>query len=370
MTAPPRIRGVLTLLALAGACAHVEPPPGGPEDRDPPALLSSAPESLTVVTDLRAPVVLRFDERISEQGVRDAVDVSPRTSVVVVDRGFSSIRVSLRDGWEAGRIYHVTVASDVRDLFNNPLAAPIELVFSTGPAIPDTRFTGVVTERTTGDEGGDDVRVEAILAPDSLVYSLPVDSAGTFDVAHLPTGSYLVRAYSDVNRNRELDEYEARDSTRVELSASAPASATLSMVAPDSTAPRLAAAEVADSARVGLRFDDYVDPAQELAPTAVQISDSAGVSVAVARVLHGAASPAVARADTTGAAGTSAAGRPSQSLTVELAPGARLRPGVSYRVRAVGIRNLVGLAGDSETELEAPAAPPPPAAGAPPAAGQ
>jgi hypothetical protein len=367
-------------LAAIAACAHVEPPPGGPEDKTPPEVASTDPESLTVAPSRTEPVVIRFSERISEQGAVEAVSVSPRTSVVQIDRGREGIRVSLRGGWRPNTIYHVTVTPEVRDLFNNRLAAPVTLVFSTGPPIPATIVTGTVEDRITG-RPGVDTRVEAVRRADSLVYSTPTDSAGIFHIAHVPTGSYLLRAYRDTNRNRALDSYEARDSALVEVGTENSGSVALSIVDPDSTAPKLAGATAPTPVRVELRFDDYLDPAQELNAGMVQIADSLGVYVTVDSVsltrpvesaagAPGANAPAGGRqpaAPVGGAAARPAAPVPSQMLYVKVAAARPLAGGQKYKVTVRGVRNIVGLVGESEAELVVPAARPAPAPQAAPA---
>jgi hypothetical protein len=108
----------------------------------------------------------------------------------------------------------------------------------------------------------------------------------------------------------------------------------------------------------------------------VQIVDSAGVFVPVARLslTRPAATPAAAPdRPAPGAPGAPSAPAPaapaaappapapvlpSQTLFVELAEGAVLRPGTKYRITVRGARNLVGLVGDSGTDLTVPAAAP------------
>ena len=326
------------------ACARVEPPPGGPPDDSPPGVLATLPESLTVAPDWTDPVVINFDERISERGAVEAVAVSPRTSPVNVERGRSGVRVSLRDGWVPGTIYHVTVGPGISDLFNNQMRRPVTLVFSTGPEIPATTVNGLVTDRVT-DRPEAGLRLEAIRRTDSLVYATPTDSAGRFEIAHIPQGSYLLRAFRDVNLNRVLDSFEAHDSAAIEVDG-VEAAVRLSIVVPDSTAPLLTEVTLRPDGRVDLRFDDYLDPAQVLATTDVQIADSAGVVVPVASISRDGG----AAADTIAAANL----RPSQTLIVQLAPETVLVPGAEYQVNVRGVRNLVGVAGDSEQELEVP----------------
>ena len=352
----------------------------------PPYVLAQQPDSLAIVPGWNRPVGIEFSERISERQVEEAVMVSPRTSPVVVDRGSRSIRVSLRRGWEPGQIYHVTIRPLIQDLFNNPLVAPVEVVFSTGPPIPNTRLAGIVRDRITG-EPEQDARVEAIRQPDSLVYAVPSDSSGRFLFAHVPEGEYLVRAFPDANRNRAQDVFEARDSLTASITLVDTAEVELSLVMPDSTPPVIASANAGVEGRVDLRFDDYLDPAQPIDPAAVTITGPDGAPVAIATITLGEPPPAESDTLPPGAPDSvRPAGQdtipplqpdtallavadsvpvaepalPSQLLVVQLVEGVTLTPEAEYRVAARGMRNLVGLVGDSEETFTAPEPPPPP----------
>lgn len=363
----PGVRGWMTAMALGmlAGCAHVEPPPGGPEDQAPPQLVATRPDSLATVAGFRDAVVLAFDERISEQGIEDAVLVSPRTSPVQVDQGGDEIRVSLREGWETGRIYQITLLPGVQDLFNNRRTEPVQLVFSTGPAIPDTRLGGTAVDRITG-EAQPELRVEAIRTADSLVYATRSDSTGRFVFTRIPEGRYRVRAFTDVNRNRILDPFEARDTATANVAASAAPSLELQTLLPDTTPPVLASARRTEDG-VELTFDDYLDPAQAITPAQLQVIGPGGAPVPVRRAYVGTAPVAAAPADTIApppadtvrapAAEPTAvpAARPARTLVVELA--APLPTAGETRVRAQGVRNLSGLVGGGETVVEA--SPPP-----------
>lgn len=350
---------VLLALSLVGAaaCAHIEPPTGGPEDKDPPRVLVTRPDSLRVVAAGSTPVVFVFDERISERGVEDAVVVSPRTSPVQVEKAGDEVRVSLRRGWQPGVIYHVTLRPVLQDLFNNRLREPATLVFSTGPAIPATRVQGTVVDRITA-KPDTAVRIEAVRRADSLVYVAVPDSAGTFSLAHIPEGAYLFRAFRDLNRNRALDDFEARDTAGAMVEAAATPSVRLAVLAPDTTPARLTESRVGAEGRVELQFDDYLDPSQTLVPATVQITSPTGEFVAVSQV-------ALSRAAGAGAADSARAPPelPSQTLVVQLAQSARLAPGTTYRVVVRSLRNLAGLSADAQGELAVPAAPATPAPG-------
>jgi hypothetical protein len=385
-----RLPALGALLALAG-CAHPTPPPGGPEIKGAPKLLATRPDTLAKVPGYREPAVFVFNVPISEQGLTDAVNVSPRTSAVDVNHRGDEIRVSLRRGWQSGRVYQVTLDRSVKDRFGNALAAPASLVFSTGPDIPDTRLEGTATDRVTGKPviGG---RVEAI-APDSLVYSERSDSSGAFVFRYLPAGTYRVRAYNDVNKDRALQSYEARDTAVATVAAGkAPPPLKLALLPPDTSPPKPGGAKATGTV-VAISFDDYLDPAQAVTPVQVRIVGPDSAAVAIAEIRVGTIDTASARpaGDTTAAASAradsvAAARRPaadtgaararsdtaraavdtvhlpSQTLSVRLR--APLPPSTDYRVVVTGVRNVNGLVGGGEARMRTPA-PPRPARAAP-----
>lgn len=343
----------IVLLAMS-ACAHIEAPPGGPQDSIPPALLLTRPDTLAVVTDFTGPATLVFEDRLSERGVEESVLISPLTSAPDVDHRGNEIRVRLRRGWEPGRIYQITVLPGLQDLWNNRIGAPTTLTFSTGPAIPNTRVGGVVRDRITGrPEVG--TRVEAVLRPDSLVYSSVTDSTGAWSFARIPEGPYGIRAYRDLNRNRILDGFEANDTASATLRAgAAPGSIQLAVLPADTTAPKLAAVEPADSL-VELRFDDFLDPEQSVSAGQVTITAPGGRRIGIAAV----------RLATGRATGQdSLRVLPTQTLSVR--PAESLLPQTEYRVQAERVRNVRGLLGGGEATLRTPAPPAAPAPARPP----
>ncbi|HEX8671053.1 MAG TPA: Ig-like domain-containing protein [Longimicrobium sp.] len=357
---------------LMAACAHIEAPTGGDEDKVGPQLLTTRPDTFARAPNLRAPAVFVFDEGLSEERLEEAISVSPRTSAVAVDKSGGELRVSLRRGWEPNRIYQVVIDSTVQDRFNNRIQEPIRLVFSTGPEIPETFLSGTVFERQTA-QPAKGVRVEAILRPDSLVYATRTDEAGTFAFAQIPAGEYQVRAFSDPNANRSLEPFESRDTIVARVAVGAQPSVELSIVAPDSSAPKALEATGADSA-IAVRFDDFLDPAQRIEVTQVRLLAPDSTPVRIASVTIGAPTDIPAGAPDTAAApvagdsarrGAPDAARgpvPSRTITVRVA--GALRPDAQYTIRVDGVRNLVGLTGGGELRLRTPraAAAPQPAA--------
>ncbi|HEV7589002.1 MAG TPA: Ig-like domain-containing protein [Longimicrobium sp.] len=354
-------------LALGAACAHVEAPPGGEPDTEPPRLEATRPDTFARMRSYVGPVVFSFNEGLSEKGIDTVVTVSPRTSGVAVDKHGREVRVELRRGWEANRIYQVTLHPGVSDLFGNATKQPVTVVFSTGPEIVHTMATGTVIERATLRPATGAV-VEAVHRPDSVTYVTRPDSAGVWRLEYLPAGDYLVRAYNDTNKDQKLQPYEARDTVAIRVTVRDTVRARrLALLAPDSTAPKAGTAS-GDGDRVEVRFDDFLDPTQPLSPSQVTITGPAG-AVRVAEVRVG---PFPEARGDSAAADTGAAARrdttprepvPSQSLFIRTA--APLAAETQYTARVTGVRNLVGLVGGGEAPLKTPKAAPAPPAAAP-----
>jgi hypothetical protein len=369
------------LLAAAAACAHMEAPPGGPEDKEPPRLETTRPDTFARLHSYLGPVIFVYDEGLSERGVDTIVTVSPRTSSVDISKSGDHLSVRLRRGWEPNRVYQVTVHPGLSDLFGNMTKEPQTLVFSTGPEIIPTMATGQVVLRTTL-EPARGARVEVIHQPDSTVYETRPDSAGRWTLMYLPEGEYRVRAYNDTNHDQQLQPYEARDTTSIRVVRTDTArSRRLALLAPDSTAPRAGSA-TGDSTTVEVRFDDYLDPTQPLNPGQVTVTGPNG-AVPVRELRIGPfpepradsagtdTGRAAARRDTGRAAAAQPAAPtepvPSQSLFIRTAR--PLAPETQYTVTVQGVRNLVGLSGGGSAQFKtarpAPAAPPSAPAAAP-----
>ncbi|HEY8468340.1 MAG TPA: carboxypeptidase-like regulatory domain-containing protein, partial [Longimicrobiales bacterium] len=355
--------------------------------------------------------VIRFDERISGRGVKEAVLVSPLTSELRVDRGRSELRVSLRDGWEPGQIYHVVVQPVIQDLFQNTIEQPLEIVFSTGPEIPQTALAGLVEDRLTRNAVSG-AWVLAVRDSDSVSYAATTDSAGLFALRYLPPGTYRLRAFQDRNRDRDASFREEQDSASIRLAEGDTAVVSFALLRPDTTPARVIRAEAPDSMRIRVHLDDHVDPTKGIGQITASLRllpDSsewpvarilfpheyeaeqrtlrdAAVSAAVESAgvdsLRAAGAAGDARADTLApdvarrAAGPRAPGPPGAELASDavseplpvrelvIVPGAPLRPASRYVVQLARIVNINGLAGGGgSAEFTAPEPPPPDTAG-------
>lgn len=384
----------LILCAALLSCASPGMPPGGPEDRLPPEVVSISPDSGALNARPRQ-VVFRFDEVVSERPTgAPALDrlflISPRDGDPKVAWHRSSITVRPRKGWRANTVYTVTMLPGLTDLRNNVRKQGARVLFSTGSEIPDNRIQGIVFDWIAG-KPAQRAALEAITA-DSTVYVASADSTGRFEMLHLPLGTYAVRAYLDANSNRALDPREAWDSLYVTLTGSA--NVELLAFVHDTIGPRINTVTVQDSVTLRVAFDKPIHPSQVIEPSLFKLmaADSATIpilsalsaktaelervaaekakqdsaraadSTARARDTTERAAPARipmparagARRDTTPVATPS---RPIPELEVVLRLGSPLAAGATYRLRAIDIQGMLRVKRTSDRVFTLPKKP-------------
>lgn len=384
------------LAAAAAACAREEPPPGTAIDNAPPRLLSTRPEDGAVVEDMDGPLRLRFDEPVDERpNLLRELRASPADRYRI-DFGFSTVEIEPRGGWRDDAVYFFHIPPPFTDVVGNRTERAVEVVFSTGPPVTDTRVEGTVLDAVEGRP----LRRARVLFyrrdGDSVPYTAVQDTGDVFALTALPPGRYRAYGFRDLNANRRLEaRLEAHDSTTFELDGpDATVSLELRVVEPDSTPPVLASASARDSQLVELRFDDPLDPRQAFDRVEVSVRDTAtgetwpvaAVGLTPGQVGRAAAAPGrraappdtspvpdAAPTDTAPAPGAPAdtadrrtrdaspraaaadtAPLPSRTALVRL--GRALRDGAAYRVRVDGVRNLRRLAGGGDTVFVYPPA--------------
>jgi hypothetical protein len=360
------VRRVTAAVMVAAACASPGMPPGGPPDIAAPELIGTAPDSGSTQVSPKE-VVFRFNEVVAERpaSVTDLADlflISPRDGTPRVSWNRDEIAVRPRSGWRPNTTYTVTMLRGISDIRGNVRNAGASTFFSTGPTVPRTRITGRVFDWVAG-LPAPNALVESFVPPDSTnAYVAISDTTGAFTLQHLPPGRYVVRGFVDRNRNRGIDEGEQWDSTSVSLADSSVVE--LLVFSRDSVAPRIREVASIDSLALRVAFDKPVDPSQQLSVANFTIVGRDSVPLLIVNV----APPA---RDTTSATRVAPPGRdtttvvtpvmsrpkPITEVVIRLAR--PLIAGATYRVRALGLRGLLGITGDIERVYAVPAAAPP-----------
>jgi hypothetical protein len=329
-------------------------PPGGPPDSAAPQIVAIVPDSGALGSSPKE-VIFRFDEVVAERPpaattLSDLFLISPRDGAPNVSWHRSAIGVRPRRGWRPNTPYTVIMLPGVADIRGNVRNTGAATFFSTGSAIPRTRIAGRAFDWVAGTPAKGAL-VESFVRPDSLhAYVALTDSSGAFVIQHLPPGRYTVRAYMDLNKNLGIDPSEPWDSASVSLTDTA--AVALLMFKHDSLPPRVREVAIVDSVTLRVAFDIPLDPSQTLTASNFSIVGPDSAAIPIAGV-----TPSVPAIDTTKPALPRRA--PASEVVIKLQR--PLAPRTAHRIRAIGIRGILGQTGDSERPFTTPAPAPPPA---------
>ncbi|HZF67560.1 MAG TPA: Ig-like domain-containing protein [Gemmatirosa sp.] len=334
------------------------------------------------------------------------VTVSPNSGSVSVDWGRERISVRPRRGFRDDATYTVTLGPGIADIRGNALDTALSVTFSTGATLARGELRGAVFD-WVGGKAAPRAVVEAIGA-DSLTYTAVAGEDGRFTIAHLPVGQYLVRGTVDVNGNRTADPREPFDTARATaaLPAAAPRdtaggrgdtpAVALYAFPRDTLGPRLTQVQPVDSVTLRLSFDRPLLPGQPLDASRVRVLAADSTPVRLVSVLTPAMVDSLLRArqpgtDSAAAAGADTAraappppprarvlgggrgptppvrptrpppeppplGRPVPSSDLLVTLAAPLSAQAAYRVQAIGLRSLTGIAATSDRVLTTPRA--------------
>ncbi len=194
------MRGVLLLPFLFLSCAKFGAPPGGPEDKAPPEVLSVFPPSGSVQVDSGVFFAFTFSEKVQRAPLAANVFISPPLADSFHDELKGEIyRVYPNRYLKKGATYVVTLGTGVRDLRGNPLAQAYSFSFSTGEKIDSGEIAGQVFDRTAPVPQalvkiyriGDTSAAVDWQKPD---YQTSSGKDGRFKFSFLPSGRYRVLA--------------------------------------------------------------------------------------------------------------------------------------------------------------------------------
>jgi len=373
------LRRLVAVAVIGLACAQPGMPPGGPPDVAAPQIVRITPDSGATSVKPKE-VLFQFDEVVAERppsttSLSDLFVISPRDGVPDASWHRDAVGVRPTHGWRANTPYTVIMLRGLADIRGNVRNTGATTFFSTGASVPRTRVTGTVFDWVAGTPANGAL-VEALVPPDTVhPYVGVVDSVGRFAIDHLPPRQYTVRAYLDRNKNLSIDPSEPWDSTIVNLTDSARVS--FLIFVHDTMPPRIREVRQLDSVTLRVAFDRPIDPSQTLTVANFAVIGPDSASIPISRAGAPAPDtttpprpPAPVRNPPTPPRGQAPVQqpdttpppkmpKPSPISEVELKLQRPLIVKTAYRVRAVGIRGLLGRSGDSERTYTVPAPPPP-----------
>ena len=280
----------LTAILILAGCAQMELPPGGPQDRTPPAIEWHHPPAGSTGVSEETELSITFTEHMNRPTVEEALFLSPALDRPprLKWRG-RTLRIRPKDPLRSNQTYVITLGVDCRDLRNNKMEESYSFAFSTGEAIDQGQISGTVVQVDRFQEigfrprGGADLwayRLSARVQPDPAAdppdYITQADDRGRYRLTHLGPDRYRIFAVEDRNRDRLWNapgELLGVPSADLDLSAGTLAASLgpLALIETDTLGPSLQSARALHRAAVLLSFDEDVDSARAVNPGAYRI---------------------------------------------------------------------------------------------------
>ena len=205
---------LLAVCVLCISCAKQSSPMGGPQDEDPPKLISSIPaDQSTSISPEK--IVLTFDEYVGLENANKGVVITPKINKDLVEFTAlkNTITVLLKQELEDSTTYVFDFQKSVVDISERNPAEKLKLVFSTGTQIDSLSLSGSL--RFPFSEQSEDYRNVLVgiypLNDSTDVFTAPpyylaqVDTMGNFNLSNLKAGSYRAYAWRDNNGNLKAE---------------------------------------------------------------------------------------------------------------------------------------------------------------------
>lgn len=271
----------LFLLLSCIGCASIQPPPGGPEDKIPPALDTVMPHQreLNVHRDTKLHFI--FKKNIDRTSFMSALSVTPYLSGTVKYKwsGYDEVTVVLPEQLRENTTYVVSLSKDLKTYRNGPLTDPIQIVFSTGSIIDTGHITGTMLPPLNPSAPTDltNVSIFAYDITDRSLDTLRLDktrpdfitqpgSKGFFEFKAMKVGhSYRIFALIDEFRNKVFDPgIDAFGVANKDVVLDVPEKTDIHIrMAPksDSVKPQLQDIDPVDAYHIRARFSEAMDSA-------------------------------------------------------------------------------------------------------------
>ncbi|HEY3295957.1 MAG TPA: Ig-like domain-containing protein [bacterium] len=196
---------VLLTMLLALSCARIGAPPGGPEDKTGPRVVSSFPVPDTTNVPRKLVARLVFSKPVNHKSVEAALYMSPdpRQRLRYHWHG-NTLDLIYLDSLLENRTYVISMGSQAKDTRGNPAGTTTTVAFSTGSRIDRGSVDGWVSDVAAPQAvsvWAYHLRGDTVPNPisDEADYRLQVGSDSRFHFGYLREGRYRVFAVNDRN---------------------------------------------------------------------------------------------------------------------------------------------------------------------------
>lgn len=276
---------ILLFLGLALSCAVPVPPTGGPEDKQPPEIVGTVPDSGETGVSVTSPITITFSEKMVRSKIERLVGAFPPFEIGEVTWNKNSISIQPAAPLIADTTYLLVIKPGFRDSHNVSKDEGISFPFATGAHLDSGMISGTVLFRRKPTAQAvvrcfliraDTIFDPAATRPDREAGS---DKEGNFQFAYLPTDGkrFVVWAFHDQNRNAYFErgqEFGEAYTDTITLTAAAPLMGGAAITIVDPTEPGEIAGVIvnrsgADSVPVAVALYARADTLEKVALYAV-----------------------------------------------------------------------------------------------------
>ena len=207
------------LIAACFQCARRGTPSGGPKDEDPPVLLKSEPDSMTINFNAEK-IRLYFDEFVLLNDPQNQLIVSPpfKYAPELSPQGTTRkyVEVRIKDTLLENTTYTLNFGQSIVDNNEGNPSPYLSYVFSTGDYIDSLTLKGSIKDAFNKDP--DDFvsvmlyKIDTAYTDSTIYKKLPnyitntLDSLVEFELRNLKEGTYSLVAIKDVGKNNLFDQ--------------------------------------------------------------------------------------------------------------------------------------------------------------------
>ncbi|MBP8975801.1 MAG: Ig-like domain-containing protein, partial [Bacteroidetes bacterium] len=143
--------GIAVIACTFIDCANRMPPPGGPVNRTPPAIISTIPANGS--TNFKGSRIrIEFNQYVDEQSVEESIFISPYVGQLEFKWHGKKVDIVFEDTLRSNITYVVTVGTDVTGYYTKTrMAQSFTLAFSTGSNINRGDLSGSIIPRNEND---------------------------------------------------------------------------------------------------------------------------------------------------------------------------------------------------------------------------
>ncbi|NTW51268.1 MAG: Ig-like domain-containing protein [Chlorobiaceae bacterium] len=209
-----KILAILLISLFTGACATDRPPTGGPPDKTPLSVITSAPESGTVNVTPRT-IHLEFNHYVSKGSLVNSIFFSPIIPDYDVTVHGKEADIRIYSPLKPGSTYTLTLQKSLKGVYGNQAERSWTLAFSTGPVIDSGKISGRVWTNRMAPASNITVMAYGPVStgarlPDDLTslpdYIAQTDQTGEFRFESLGSGRYRFLAVNDKNGDMRFNQ--------------------------------------------------------------------------------------------------------------------------------------------------------------------